>query len=269
MNKTLAWVKLMENPGGGLAAWTDGGKAPSYPEVTGYTIPTLYDYGEKELAGRCADWLCKIQHRDGWWTGIHTNTAQTFDTSAILEGLTRAFLETKEDRYIAAANKARQWLLAMRDKNGTLPTEPGKPTQCYTARAAWIVGDLTAAEYWLPYKSWDERWGSKQRPHYIAYLLEGLHNLGYDITRVLEGAKHITGLFPFYSLTNWIPADGTDTSATIQMAILYKKNKMSIDHLLPAINMMVTECGGLKHSASETRMTIWTAKYYLDLLRLI
>ena len=270
MNNTLSWVKSMENPGGGLSAWMDGYKAPSYPEVTGYIIPTLYDYGEKGLAGRCADWLCKIQHKEGWWGGIHVDTPQTFDTAAILEGLTRAHQETGKDEYLDACIKANDWLLSLRDEEtGTLPTEPGKPTQLYTARAAWILGDYHGLDHWLPKSGWDDRWGDKQRPHYIAYLLEGLYNLGYDITPVLEAAKHIEGLFPFYAGKGWKVIEGTDTSAIIQMAILYKKNGMSIDHLLPAIELMVTPSGGLRHSYLETRMTLWTAKYYLDLLKLL
>ena len=270
MNNTLSWVRSMENPGGGLSAWMDGYKAPSYPEVTGYIIPTLYDYGEVKLAERCADWLCKTQHDEGWWGGIHVTTPQTFDTAAILEGLQRAYLETLRRDYMTACEKASVWLCSMRDEEtGTLPTEPGKPTQLYTARANWILGDYHGLDHWLPKSGWDDKWGDKQRPHYIAYLLEGLQNMGYDITRVLEAAKHIEGLFPFYAGKDWKVIEGTDTSATIQMAILYKKNGMSIDHLLPAIEMIVTPSGGLRHSYSESRMTLWTAKYYLDLMRLL
>lgn len=268
MNKTLDWVRSMEQPGGGLSAWEDGSQHAAYPECTGYIIPTLYDYGEGELAGRCADWLCSIQNPEGWWGGIHVSTPQTFDTAAIVEGLRRAYDETGEDRYVEAADRALTWLWKLKGEYSTLPTEPGKDTQIYTARAAWIMEDHDALEYWLPSTAWDPRWGYQQRPHYIAYALEGLHNSGYDIRHVLEGARVIEGLFPFYA-SYWKRVTGTDTSATIQMAILYVKNGMSIDHLQPAIEKQVTARGGLRHSEGETRMTIWTAKYYLDLMKLL
>lgn len=267
MNKTLEWVKGMENPSGGLSAWQDGYKAPSYPECTGYMIPTLYDYGEGKLAGRCADWLCSIQNKDGSWNGIN-NIPQTFDTAAIVEGLDRAYQETGNKRYMHAADNALTWLWNTKGGKPYLPTKPGGETRVYTARAAWIMGDLEAAEYWRPQGEWDIRWGEQERPHYIAYMLEGLHNMGRDIKSTLTAAKVVEGLFPFYA-SHWNRVVGTDTSATIQMAILYVKNGMTIDRLLPAIQEMITPNGGLRHSADETRMTIWTAKYYLDLMRLL
>jgi hypothetical protein len=36
-----------------------------YPEVTGYFIPTLYNWGEQELARTCTKWLLSIQLPDG------------------------------------------------------------------------------------------------------------------------------------------------------------------------------------------------------------
>jgi len=267
MNQTLKWVKNMEMPGGGLSAWQDGYKAPAYPECTGYMIPTLYDYGEGKLAQRCADWLVSIQNTDGSWNGIN-NEPQTFDTSTIVEGLRRAYQETGNDHYQHAVDRAITWLWDAKQGQPYLPIRPGRGTRVYTARAAWIMEDYEAADYWLPCGEWDIRWGNQERPHYIAYMLEGLHHLGFDIRETLNATKHIDGLYPFYA-SQWNRVMGTDTSATIQMAILYKKNGMSIDHLLPAIEGMVTLNGGLRHSADETRMTIWTAKYYLDLMRLL
>ena len=36
-----------------------------YPEVTGYFVPTLYDWGEREMARTCIRWLLSIQMPDG------------------------------------------------------------------------------------------------------------------------------------------------------------------------------------------------------------
>ena len=33
----------------------------AYPEVTGYFVPTLYEWGETELARTCTDWLLSVQ----------------------------------------------------------------------------------------------------------------------------------------------------------------------------------------------------------------
>jgi malonyl-CoA O-methyltransferase len=57
-----------------------------YPEVTGYLISTLLDWGEHDLARHYAAWLCKVQNKDGSWNGSD-GKPYTFDTGQVLKGL--------------------------------------------------------------------------------------------------------------------------------------------------------------------------------------
>lgn len=57
-----------------------------YPEVTGYLIPTLLEWGEHDLARQYAAWLCSVQNRNGSWNGSD-GKEYTFDTGQVLKGL--------------------------------------------------------------------------------------------------------------------------------------------------------------------------------------
>ena len=99
MNPTLKWLIAQELPDGGIRAWENG---PVYPEVTGYSIPTLMKYGERELAFRNAEYLKRTQGKDGSFRGID-GVKRIFDTSACYEGL-------KYLGYVSEAYEAREWI---------------------------------------------------------------------------------------------------------------------------------------------------------------
>jgi len=61
--QAMDWVKQHMVADQGVIVHT---KQPApYPEVTGYFIPTLYDWGEPELARTCMRWLLSIQMPNG------------------------------------------------------------------------------------------------------------------------------------------------------------------------------------------------------------
>jgi len=74
------------------------GWGPSYPETTGYIIPTFIEYGRMkrdaaiiERAKRMLDWLCAIQLSDGSFQGGVINAEPrrptVFNTGQIIMGL--------------------------------------------------------------------------------------------------------------------------------------------------------------------------------------
>lgn len=75
----------------------------SYPETTGYIIPTLLNYSRltgqdtwRERAIRMADWLLSIQLSDGAFPQrTDPVTPLVFDTGQIIFGLIGAFHETR------------------------------------------------------------------------------------------------------------------------------------------------------------------------------
>lgn len=103
------------------------GWATSYPETTGYIVPTMLEYARRsgqadyrERALRMADWLVKIQLPDGAFQGGRIDSvpvqATTFNTGQILLGLAAAEAET--GRYREPMRRAADWLVLHQDPDG-------------------------------------------------------------------------------------------------------------------------------------------------------
>jgi len=83
--RALRWVRDNHLPTGGIRV--ESGHPAAYPEVTGYLIPTLLDYGERELAVELARWLLRIQRADGSFPDPDHGHSYVFDTAQVLRGL--------------------------------------------------------------------------------------------------------------------------------------------------------------------------------------
>lgn len=104
------------------------GWSPSYPETTGYIIPTILacgdELGDAELtqrARRMLDWCVEIQMPDGAYqagmVSVHAAVPTTFNTGQILIGLAdgaRRF----GDPYLPAMHRAATWLRDSQDEDG-------------------------------------------------------------------------------------------------------------------------------------------------------
>lgn len=82
--RALEWTRNHEARHGGIRVHS--GRRDAYPEVTGYFIPTLLDYGETDFAARCIRWLVRIQRPDGGYTSA-SGVPYVFDTAQALRGL--------------------------------------------------------------------------------------------------------------------------------------------------------------------------------------
>ena len=104
------------------------GWLPSYPETTGYIIPTMFDYAKRTgrdeffaRAVRMADWESDVQMESGAVMGGTVDTSPTpavFNTGQVLFGWVRAFQETGNERYLASAIRAADFLLRVQDADG-------------------------------------------------------------------------------------------------------------------------------------------------------
>jgi hypothetical protein len=133
------------------------GWGPSYPETTGYIVPTLLAVAElrrdevlRDRARRMVDWLTAIQLPGGAFQG-GTITARkpvpvTFNTGQILLGLSQAVLQFG-DVYRKAMRGAADWLVSTQDPDGCwrgYPTPFAAPGEkAYETHVAW--GLLEAA----------------------------------------------------------------------------------------------------------------------------
>jgi len=253
----MDWIKA-HSPSG-VMSWQGG---VLYPEVTGYLIPTLLAYGERDLARQYADWLLDIQHADGSFDGID-GRKRTFDTSACYEGL----MAMGED---SAADRAKHWLQALHMENGSLPIEPGgTQTHIYTARASGLINSTAGRDYWAFDGAWDTRWGKEQRSHYIAYGLEGLAMLGVDITPALAASHRLYArrLMPFRVGTDWLDLGYSDVTATCQMAMLYRRFGFDADMMIHAVEEVILPTAGVPQTGTDEYPVSWAAKYYLEAKR--
>jgi hypothetical protein len=115
---------------GGVARHFDlmAGWGGSYPETTGYIIPTLLDYAriykKQEAYGRARrmlDWLVSIQFPDGGFQGgvigSKPRMPVTFNTGQILIGLA-AGVQQFGDVYLDSMIRAADWLVSTQDPDG-------------------------------------------------------------------------------------------------------------------------------------------------------
>ena len=141
---------LVYNPFFGRQGWI-----PSYPETTGYIIPTFFDCaresGREELfkrAVRMADWECDVQMTNGAVQGGTVNDPPTpaiFNTGQVIFGWVRAYQETKNERYLESALRAGEFLVSSQDSDGAWRKSlsnyaSGKMSSyTYNTRTAWAL----------------------------------------------------------------------------------------------------------------------------------
>lgn len=133
------------------------GWGPSYPETTGYIIPTLlecsHELGDRLLrlrARRMAHWLVRIQLPDGSFQGGTVfdtpKVPVVFNTGQILFGLAAAARDEGES-FREPLARAAEWLVRVQDRDGVWRKYPspfaGPGERAYDTHVAW--GMLEAA----------------------------------------------------------------------------------------------------------------------------
>ena len=190
------------------------GWSASYPETTGYVVPTMLDLahrtGREEYRARAIrmiEWLTSIQMESGAFQGGMVNQAPvvpvTFNTGQILFGLTAAVREFG-DAYRPALRRAADWLVASQDVDGhwrhhqTPFARSGDKT--YYTHVAWALFEAERVEPGRRYGEYGLRnvdW-ALQRQHPNGWvedccLTEPVrpltHTLGYFLRGVLEAHR--------------------------------------------------------------------------------
>ncbi len=168
LRSVVDWIFHAQRPDGGIAAYYSflTGYSESYPEVTGYIIPTLYDFGRVtgDLAARHAaylatDWLLSLQMTSGAFPGgLHRSDSgpdnnvqpSVFNTGQILQGLVRAHTETqtaiRNAEILKRAVAAGDWLAAIQQADGswTGPAAYQGTAHTYYSMVSWALAQLAA-----------------------------------------------------------------------------------------------------------------------------
>lgn len=151
------------SPDGGVAlgyfpcdgGGTGSGWRVSYPETTGYIITSLLAYAQRsgdaavaEAALRMAHWEVDVQMASGAVQGgpvcaPERQTAAAFNTGMVLDGWCSAAAHSGDERFLQAARRAADWLVADLDAEGYYQTNgafvsPGE-IKTYTCLCAWAI----------------------------------------------------------------------------------------------------------------------------------
>lgn len=135
------------------------GWQPSYPETTGYIIPTLYQAASvlhdptlAQRARRAADWEIAIQLESGAVQGGVIGEGRTpaiFNTGQVMFGWLAAFEETGDPRYAHALRAAGNFLSGVVDAEGRWTQGESdfasKRSTLYNARVSWALAEAGVA----------------------------------------------------------------------------------------------------------------------------
>lgn len=167
----IKWLCLAQDKStsvDGGVAWAysliDGWRS-SYPETTGYIVPTMLEYAKlrrdetiRDRAKRMLDWLVSIQFAGGAFQGGVIDAGPvvpvTFNTGQVLLGLASGVKEFG-DEYLEPMCRAADWLVETQDPDGCwrkYPTPYATPGEkAYETHVAWSLLEAARLESHKPY----------------------------------------------------------------------------------------------------------------------
>jgi hypothetical protein len=222
---------------GGVAGWYHlaEGWSASYPETTGYIIPTFLRYAAltgtadaRVRALRMAEWETEVQMPTGAVrSGLvsHPVGPAVFNTGQVLFGWAAACHATRDERIARAAARAGEWLLEQQDEDGAwrknLSLLARGSVHTYNVRSAWglaLAGHALGEKRFIDAARRNCDWALRQQRengwfahtgftdgedpllHTIGYVLEGLLGMGLLLgeDRYIEAARK--GVVPLVEL---------------------------------------------------------------------
>jgi hypothetical protein len=137
------------------AAAARGGWRPSYPETTGYIIPSLLEYAERfgraDVRARAiemARWETEVQMASGAVQGgpvcpRDQQVPAVFNTGMVLQGYTAAYRATRDPLFLEAGRKAADFLVNDLDADGHFRSHGIYVTEAriktYNCLCAWAL----------------------------------------------------------------------------------------------------------------------------------
>lgn len=184
------------------------GWGASYPETTGYIIPTMLRSCDRpglsdlmDRAERAGRWLLEVQLPGGGWPGGRIGEgrpAVVFNTAQVVRGMLALYQRTGAQHFLDAAVRAGRWIVSVQEKDGSwkrhnflsaartydayvdaplleLHGVTGDPALRHAALAnvEWVIARRTANGW---FADCDNTTKHNDRPitHTIAYTLDGL-----------------------------------------------------------------------------------------------
>ncbi|HDY67935.1 MAG TPA: methyltransferase domain-containing protein [Candidatus Scalindua sp.] len=282
-NKALNWIKNNTIPEQGIVVSSK--QRESYPEVTGYFIPTLYQWGEKELARELAIWLVKQQNEDGSFSAPD-GTPYTFDTGQVICGFVAALDDLPEVG--KPLRKACNWILTQVQLDGRLATPSTKMwgniaddrIHPYVLPPLIEAGEklkeskyIDAADRVLEY--YKQKKGLVEfntLSHFYAYIIDALCDVG-EIDLAKTGMAQVAplqrkdGSVPAYKDVSWVCSPGL-----AQFAVIWYKLGMRqyADKAMHYLEKVQNRSGGFYGSYGKganyfrKEEISWAVKFFLD-----
>ena len=262
----------------------------SYPEVTGYFIPTLLQYGELEFAVALGQWLVQIQNQDGSWSEPAGGIPYTFDTGQVLKGLVAILPRLPEVE--PAIRRGCNWLLTQIQSSGRVTTpdkgewqlphgelisenihlyalEPLRQAGAYFQETRYTEACERALAYYLQQT---DLTAFNTLSHFHAYVLEALVDLGYPALAA-QGMSHIEllqrrdGAVPAYPDVNWVCATGIAQYAVIWYKLGQRERaQKALEYLCKIQNSSGGFYDGYGRGANyfPDEEISWAIKFFLD-----
>jgi hypothetical protein len=163
LREAVDWLQRAQDAGDdrGVSYGADFGGPflESYPETTGYIIPTflkLADYYEDatflQRAVEMGEWETAIQMDCGAVMGGRLNASPTpavFNTGMVLLGWAALYERCGHPAFLASMRRAGQWLLGLQDPDGAWrkgnSAFANPDTTVYNVKAAWGLGEAGRA----------------------------------------------------------------------------------------------------------------------------
>ena len=236
LSVTMAWLEGAHDAcqGGGVSAGFHllRGWAAAYPETTGYLIPTFLRHARfgrqpesRRRALAMADWELAQQLPSGAIPGRTGRKAEpvVFDTGQVIFGWVSAYRSQRDPRYLAAAERAADWLVAVQESDGAWRRHEFRGiAHAYNSRVSWALlalGEELAnpayaecairqlewtlsgqdADGWIGQMAFES--GAAAFVHTIAYTLEGLWESAGYVPEELAGRIRASVLHAWEGLT--------------------------------------------------------------------
>jgi len=277
--KAINWIKKNTTKGVHVSSKN---KVP-YPEVTGYTISTLYQWGEKELAKDLAIWLIGQQNKDGSFSSVG-GVPYTFDTGQVVRGfltLLNDFLPIE-----IPLRKACDYIVSQVETDGRLNTPSTKAwgkiaddrIHLYVLPPLIEAGKRLEEQRYIDsakkvlryYLSRDNLTKFNTLSHFHAYIIDALFDLGIPIQGVMQKIANLQrrdGSIPTYKNKGWICSTGVAQYAIIGYKLgMYDFADKAVQYLEKKQNPSGGFNGsyGWRANYFKHEEISWAVKFFLD-----
>lgn len=283
VERACNWMLQNQQENGGVSVFL--GALEEYPEVTGYIIPTMLQYGFRDEAMAMAQYLNSVANSDGSFNSAGAERVYLFDTAQALRGLNA--IRKITSRYTELQQKTAEYLFGvLRKHDGIFPKSYGDdaivpetimlfalPPMLEYARLAGSEEKAALVHKAVKlYLKETEALSLKTLSHFLAYQIDALIDLGYreevkSIVQKLLASQREDGAIPAYEGVDWVCITGCS-----QIAIcLYKLGMPApADKLMAWVEQNMEDNGGFLGSVGkgaeyfEDREPAWAVKFYLD-----